>query len=71
LRGFARYLTEIKARLGFQWEVEQWTKSWTKVYRVVKYEPFSDAYLEAIAGRLAQAMTVLQPIFEEVRSTSK
>ena len=71
LRGFVRYLTEIKARLGFQWEAEQWTKSWTKVYRVVKYEPFNDTYLEAIATHLAQAMIVLQPIFEEVRAAGK
>ncbi len=71
LRGFVRYLTEIKARLGVEWEAEQWTKSWTKVYRVVKYEPFSDAYLEAIAGRLAQAMIVLQPMFDEVRAAPK
>jgi hypothetical protein len=71
LRGFARYLTEIKARLGYQWEAEQWTRSWTKVYRVVKYEPFSDAYLEAIAAQLAQAMIVLQPMFDEIREASK
>ncbi len=71
LRGLVRYLTEIKARLGFEWEAEQWTKSWTKVFRVVKYEPFSDAYLEAIAGRLAQAMIVLQPMFDEVRAAPK
>jgi hypothetical protein len=68
LRGFTRYLTEIKARLGPQWEAEQWTKSWTKVYQVVKYTPFDEAYLDAIAGRLALAIRVLQPIFEEIRA---
>jgi hypothetical protein len=67
LHGFERYLTEIKAQLGFQWEAEQWTKSWTKVYRVVKYEPFSDAFLGAIAAHLSQAISVLQPMFEELR----
>jgi hypothetical protein len=41
-------------------------RSWTKVYRVVKYEPFSDAYLDAIATRLAEAMIVLQPMFDEI-----
>jgi hypothetical protein len=70
LRGLARYLTEIKAQLGFQWEAEQWTKSWTKIYQVVKYEPFSDVYLDTIASRLAQAVTVLQPMFEETRATA-
>jgi len=69
LHGFMQYLTEIKARLGYQWEAEQWTKSWTKVYRVVKYEPFSEAYLDSIAAHLAQAMIVLQPMFEEIRTS--
>ena len=69
LRGFSRYLTEIKARLGAQWETEQWTKSWTKVFAVIKYEPFSNAYLDAVAGQLTQAMIVLQPMFEEIRTS--
>jgi hypothetical protein len=68
LRGFSRYLTEIKARLGGQWETEQWTKSWTKVYAVIKYEPFSDAFLQTVAGQWTQAVIVLQPIFEEIRT---
>ncbi len=66
LRGFQRYLIEVKANLGDHWEAEQWTKSWTKVYVVVKYEPFTHAYLEEIAACLAQAIVVLQPMFEEI-----
>ena len=69
LRGLARHLTEIKHRLGDAWETEQWTKSWTKVYRVVPYEPFSPAYLETLAAQLAQAIRVLQPMFDAVRLT--
>lgn len=71
LRAYTRHLTEIKARLGAQWETEQWTKSWTKVYRVVKYEPFSDAYLDALATQLAQAIIVLQPMLDEFRVAPK
>ena len=66
LRGFERSLIEVKARLGDRWEVEQWTKSWTKVYTVMKYEPFTDTYLAEVAARLAEAMVVLQPMFEEI-----
>ncbi len=68
LRGFSRYLIEVKAQLGAQWEAEQWTKSWTKVYAMVKYEPFTDVYLDTVAAQLTQAIVVLQPIFEEIRA---
>ena len=67
LRGFNRYLAEVKARLGVQWETEQWTRNWTKVFAVIRYEPFSDAYLQSVSGQLAQAIVVLQPMFEEIR----
>ncbi len=66
LHGFERHLIEVKARLGERWEAEQWTKSWTKVYAVVKYEPFTETYLEDIAARLAEAMVVLHPMFEDI-----
>ena len=71
LHGFERSLIEVKAELGPQWETEQWTKSWTKVYEVVKYEPFSDVYLETVAARLAQAIIVLQPMLEEIQAKPK
>ena len=64
LNGFARRMVEVKATLGPQWEAEQWDRGWTKVYETVPYEPFSDETLEAIAARMARAMSVLQPIWD-------
>lgn len=64
LNGFSRRMVEVKATLGPQWEAEQWDRGWTKVYETVPYEPFSDETLEAIAARLARAMSVLQPIWD-------
>ena len=66
LAGFSRQLVEIKATLGPQWEAEQWDRGWTKVYETVPYEPFSDETLDAIARRLAEAMRVLQPIWDNL-----
>jgi len=66
LKHFARYLIEIKATLGAQWEAEQWDKGWTKVYTTLPYEPFSTDYLATVADQLAEAMQVLQPIWEDV-----
>jgi hypothetical protein len=66
LAGFSRRMVEVKATLGPQWEAEQWDKGWTKVYETVPWEPFSDETLQAMAARLAQAMTVLQPIWNSL-----
>lgn len=66
LRHFDRHMVEVKAALGPQWEAERWDKGWTKVYETVPYEPFSDELLEAVSKRLARAMRVLQPIWEQV-----
>jgi hypothetical protein len=66
LAGFSRRMMEVKASLGPQWEAEPWDKGWTKVYETVSYQPFSDEVLESIAARLARAITVLQPIWDDL-----
>jgi len=66
LRGFFRRMIEIKATLGEQWEAEYWDKGWTKVYETAPYEPFSSGLLTQVAGRLARAMAVLGPMWDEV-----
>jgi hypothetical protein len=66
LAGFSRRMVEVKATLGPQWEAEQWDRGWTKVYETVPWEPFTDETLAAIAARLAQAMIVLQPIWDSL-----
>jgi hypothetical protein len=67
LAGFDRHMVEVKATLGPRWEAEPWDKGWTKVYETVPYEPFTDELLARIAARLARSITVLQPIWEELR----
>lgn len=71
LRGFSQRMVAIKAQLGPQWEAEQWDKGWTKVYETIPYEPFSHEVLEAVARRLAGAMSVLQPIWESIRTETR
>lgn len=67
LAGFSRHMVEVKARLGPQWEAEPWDKGWTKVYETVPYEPFSTEVLDTVSRRLAKAMVVLTPIFDDLR----
>jgi hypothetical protein len=66
LTGFQSRLFEIKAELGDSIEAEQWDKGWTKVYEVIPRETFTADYLDRVAGRLAQLIAVMQPIFEQV-----
>jgi hypothetical protein len=66
LDGFMQYLFEIKAELGDGFEAEMWDKGWTKVYETIPMETFDDAYVDRVAGRLAQVITVLQPILEHL-----
>jgi len=66
LDGMARYLIEIKAELGNGFEAEMWDRGWTKVYETIPMETFNEAYVDRVATRLAQVITVMQPILEEV-----
>ncbi len=68
LNGFMQHLFEIKAELGEGFEAEMWDKGWTKVYETIPMETFDAAYVDRVAGRLAQVIVVLQPILEEVSS---
>ena len=66
LQGFQRSMFEVKSALGMGWEAEPWDKGWSKVYTVQELEDFTADYLERVARDLARAITVLQPIFEEI-----
>jgi hypothetical protein len=66
LAGFSRRMVEVKARLGPQWEAEQWDKGWTKVYEAVPYEPFSAVFLGNVSQRLAKAMIILTPMLDDM-----
>jgi hypothetical protein len=68
LDGFCRHLFEIKDMLGESVEAEMWDRGWTKVYDVYPDEPLTTEYQAAVAQRLADMITCLQPIFVELRA---
>ena len=70
LAGFMKYLFEIKLELGAQIEAEMWDKGWTKVYETFPMETFDAAYVDRVARRLAQIITVLQPILEHLTAST-
>jgi hypothetical protein len=67
LQHFDTYAIAIKAELGESVEVEPWDKGWAKVYETLPLEPFEEAYLERVAGRLAQMIAYLQPILDSAK----
>ena len=62
LEGMLAHLFEVKAELGSSFEAEPWDKGWTKIYEAIPLEPFTDEYLERVAARTAQVVSVLEPI---------
>ncbi len=63
----APYMPEIQARLGPQVELEEWTASWTRLHQTLPYDPLSEPLGGEVACRLAETITVLQPIVERER----
>jgi hypothetical protein len=70
LDGFRRHLFEIKAALGENVEAEMWDRGWTKIYEVYPDESLTQAYRAAVAGRLAEFITCIHPIFVELRRSA-
>ncbi len=62
LSGMLAHLFEIKAELGPSFEAEPWDKGWSKVYETIPLAPFTPEYLEQVAARTAQIISVLEPI---------
>ena len=66
-REFSYRWAEIAAGLGPHVELEEWTPSWTRIHQTLLYDPPSEALAEEVARRLAEMITVLQPIVESER----
>ncbi len=61
----AARMPEVQARLGPQVELEEWTASWTRIHQTIPYDPLSEPLAGEVARRLAETITVLQPIVVE------
>ena len=65
----APHMLEVQARLGPQVELEEWTSSWTRIHQTLPYDPLSESLAEEVARRLAEKISVLQPIVERERAS--
>jgi hypothetical protein len=71
LEGFDRYLLEIRDKLNADWWAEPWDRGWTKVYTTLVYDDLTEELAESVALQLAQAITVIHPIYTRLRSRQK
>ncbi|MEP7288799.1 MAG: hypothetical protein ABI947_23855 [Chloroflexota bacterium] len=71
LTGFERYLFEVREALGDNWYAEAWDKGWTKIYTTASYIVMDDEFLQQTAKQLADAITVMQPIYRLVSKREK
>ena len=68
---FNAHALEIHAELGPRIEIEQWTTLWSRVHEFVPYESLDAKLVDALAKKLGQMITVLQPMltkFEKQKS---
>jgi hypothetical protein len=66
-RGLSFYLFDIKGALGNGVELEDWDRGWTRLYETLPLYPLDEARVDEIARRLGEFVTVVQPIYMEVR----
>ena len=63
----AGHMEEIQSAIGPDYELEEWTSSWTRLHETVPYDPLSPVLAEEIAHRFARLIAVCQPIIEMER----
>jgi hypothetical protein len=71
LTGFDRYLFEVRDALGEQWYAEHWDRGWTKIYTAFSYQVMDEDLQQETAVQLANAITVMEPIYRLLSKKKK
>lgn len=58
----ARHADALRAGIGADIELEQWTASWTRLHQTLPLGGLDEALCDAVAGRLAALVSVTQPL---------
>jgi hypothetical protein len=67
LAAMDRHLIEIRHALGEGVRAEIWDRGWTKVYEIYPDTELTEELANQIAGRLAEFIKVVQPIYESIK----
>ena len=60
-----RHALELRARLGHGVELEEWTRSWTRLHRTLPLRKLDDELAQEVAEDLARLIQVMEPILAE------
>lgn len=61
----SRRVLELQAELGPNVELEEWTRSWTRLHRMVPLRKLDDDLADEVAEVLAAFIRVMEPILAE------
>lgn len=67
----AERFVEIQAQLGGRVELEEWTRSWTRLHELIPFDTLEESLAERVARRLADFVTVMEPILDQERGSSR
>ena len=65
----AERFVEIQARIDAPVELEEWTRSWTRVHELIPFDTLDEPLAERVARRLADLVAVMEPILDQERAT--
>jgi len=57
---------DIEKRIGREYELEEWTESWTRLHRAFPAEVLTPEFAAEAAGRLAALIRGMEPILEQM-----
>jgi len=61
----SRRALQLRSELGPSVELEEWTRSWTRLHRAVSLRRLDDDLAEEVAELLARFIRVMEPILAE------
>jgi hypothetical protein len=61
----AERFVEIRARLDAPVELEEWTRSWTRLHELIAFDALDEALAEQVARWLADLVAVMEPILDQ------
>jgi hypothetical protein len=67
----ARHADDIRAAVGPQVELEDWTASWCRLHETVPLAPLSDDLCQDVARRLAAIIAATQPLLAAAGAHSR
>ncbi|HYM15979.1 MAG TPA: hypothetical protein VEZ14_10505 [Dehalococcoidia bacterium] len=57
---------EVQARIGTEYELEEWTPSWTRLHRSLDAPALTPELADEAAGRIVSLMRGMEPIIDEL-----